>query len=91
MKLVRTIRLVLKDNAGKTWSYDIPDVVYDPELLYSLLGIPFLCKYVARNDEANEFDKQTWIQYALTTSLFQWDHGKYQWHFKHGNTYLPEL
>jgi hypothetical protein len=27
----------------------------------------------------------------LTSSLFQWDHGKHQWHFKHGNPYLPEL
>jgi hypothetical protein len=27
----------------------------------------------------------------LTSSLFQWDHGKHQWHFKHGNTYSPEL
>ncbi len=27
----------------------------------------------------------------MTSSLFQWDHGKHQWHFKHGNTFLPEL
>ena len=42
MKLVGTIRLILKDDKNKTWLYDIPDVVYDPELPYSLLGIPFL-------------------------------------------------
>ena len=77
-KLVGTICLVLKDGKGKTWSYDIPDVVYDPESPYSLLGIFFLGKYFARNDEANEFDEQKWIQSALTTSLFQWDHGKHQ-------------
>ncbi len=61
MKLVGLIRLVLKDDAGKTWSYDIPDVVYDAELPYSLLGIPFHGngKFFARNDEANEFDEQT--------------------------------
>ncbi len=29
-KLVGTIRFILKDDKGKTWSYDIPDV--DPEL-----------------------------------------------------------
>ena len=89
-KLVGTIRLVLKDDEGKTWSYDIPDVVYDPESSYGLLGIPFLGKYVARNDEANDFDKTTWIQSASATSLFQWDHGKHQQHFKHGSSYLPE-
>jgi hypothetical protein len=70
IKLVGTIRLVLKDDKGKTWSYDNPDVVYDPESPYSLLGIPFLGKYFPRNDEANECDEQTWIQSALTSSLF---------------------
>jgi hypothetical protein len=78
VKQVRTIPLVLKDDTGKTWSYDIPDVVYDPESPCSLLGIPFLGKYFARNDNANEFDKTTWIQSTSTTSLFQWDHGKHQ-------------
>jgi hypothetical protein len=87
-RLVGTIRLVLKDDEGKTWSYDIPDVVYDPESPYSLLGIPFLGKYFARNDEANEFDEHTWIQSAATSSFSQWDNGR---HFKHGNTCLPEL
>ncbi len=81
------IRLVLKDDKEKPWSYDILSVVYDPELPYSLLGIPFLGKYFARNDEANEFDELTWIQSASTSSLFQSDHGKHQRHFKHGNTF----
>jgi hypothetical protein len=72
VKQVGTVCLVLKDDAGKTWSYDIPDVVYDPELpyTYSPLGIPFLGKYFARNDKANEFDNDTWIQSVSTTSLF---------------------
>jgi hypothetical protein len=91
VKLVGTIRLVLKDDEGKTWSHDISDVVYDPESPYSILDIPFLGKYFARNNEANKFDEQTWIQSALTASLFKWDHGKHQRHFKHGNTHLPEL
>jgi hypothetical protein len=91
VKLVGTIRLFLKDDEGKTWSYCIPDVVYDSESPYGLLGIPFLGKYFARNDEANEFDERTWIQSALTSFLLQLSHGKHQRHFKHGNTYLPEL
>jgi hypothetical protein len=69
-KLVGTIRLILKDDEGKTWSYDIPDVVCDQKLPYSLLGIPFLGKCFTRNDEANEFDEQTWIQSASTSSFF---------------------
>jgi hypothetical protein len=78
VKLLGTIRIVLKDDTGKTWSCDIPDVIYDPESPYSLLGIPFLSNYFARNDEANDFDETTWIQSALTTFLFQWDDGKHQ-------------
>jgi hypothetical protein len=31
------------------------------------------------------------MQSASTFSLFQWDNGKHQWHFKQVNTYLPEL
>ncbi len=78
MKQVGAIHLVLKDDTGKNWSYDIPDVVYDPELPYSLLGISFLGKFFVENDKANEFDNETWIQLALTTSLFQWNHDKRQ-------------
>ena len=74
VKKVGTICLVLKDNAGKNWSYDIPDVVYDSESPYGLLGILFLGKYFAKNDETNEFDNDTWIQSASTNYLIQWDH-----------------
>jgi hypothetical protein len=77
MKLVGTICLVLKDDTGKTWSYDIPDNVYDPELPYSRSGILFLGKYFATIDEADEFNEQTWIQSSTTTFLLQWDHGKH--------------
>jgi hypothetical protein len=34
-KLVGTICLILKDDKGKTWSYDIPDVVYDSQVAAS--------------------------------------------------------
>ncbi len=61
VKQLETIHLILKDDTGKTWAYDIPDVVYGPESAYSLLCIPFLGKYFARNDDANEFDETTWI------------------------------
>jgi hypothetical protein len=73
------------------WERCLDRVWQDHATAYSLLGILFLGKYFARNDEANEFDEQIWIQSTSTSSLFQCDHGKHQWHFKHGNTYLPEL
>jgi hypothetical protein len=71
IKKVKSICLVVKDDAGKNWSYDMHDVVYDPESPYSLSGIPFLGRYFAKNDEANEFNKDTWILSASTNSLFQ--------------------
>jgi hypothetical protein len=43
---------------------------FPARMITSLLGIPFLGKYFARNDESNEFDEQTWIQSASTFSLF---------------------
>ena len=58
--------IILKDDAGNNWSHDIPDVVYDPESPYSLLGIPFLGKYFTKNDSANEFGNEPWIQSAST-------------------------
>ncbi len=70
IKKVGTICLVLKDNAGKNWSYDILDIVYDPESPYSLLGIPFLGRYFAKNDEANEFDNDTWITICINKLPF---------------------
>jgi hypothetical protein len=63
-KLVGTIRLVLKNDEGITWLYDIPDVVYDPELPYSLLGIPFLGKYLLKMmKQMNSMNKQGFNQH----------------------------
>ena len=59
VKQIGTIHPVLKDDTGKNWSYDIPDIVYDPKSPYSLLGIPFLDKYFAKNNEAKDFDNDT--------------------------------
>ncbi len=50
-----------------------------------------MAKYFSRNNEVNEFNEQTGIQSASTTSLFQWNHGKHQQHFEHGSTYMLEL
>jgi hypothetical protein len=80
MKQVGTIRLFPKDDAGKTWSYDIPDVVYEPELPYGLLGIPFLGKCFARNDKANEYQKQIVRRRAVVDTQFFIDILRYDPH-----------
>jgi hypothetical protein len=69
VKLVITICLVLKDDAGKTWLYDIPDVANDPKLPYSLLGIPFLGKYLLEmTKQMNSMNKHGYNLYQQ--SLF---------------------
>jgi hypothetical protein len=89
-KRVGTIRLILRDDGGTDWSYDIPNVIYDPDSPYSLLGIPFLGEYFASNTD-DSYDEETWIRSASTSSHFVWDHGKHERHFAHGPSNLPEL
>ena len=40
-RIIGTLRLVLKNDAGSKHSYDMPGVVYDLDSPFSLLGIPF--------------------------------------------------
>ena len=89
-KKVGTIRLVLKDDGGNDWSYDIPNVIFDSDSPYSLLGIPFLGQYFGSNTD-DTYDEGTWIRSASTSSHFVWDHGKHERHFVHGPSNLPEL
>ena len=41
--------------------------------------------------EGELLDNQTWIPTRATRSHSQWDHGKHERHFQHGQTMLPEL
>jgi hypothetical protein len=75
---VGTIRLKLRDNNGDEWTYDIPNIVFDPDLPYSLLGIPFLGKYFARSNPNESRDEETWILSRSSKSHFTWDHGKHE-------------
>ena len=92
VKNVGKLRLVLKDDEGKDWSYDIPEVVYDPDSPYCLLGIPFLGKFFAKKaGDSKVYDDETWILSRSTHSHFKWDHGRHERHFEHGDSTLPEL
>ena len=60
---VGTLRLKLRDDDGKEWTYDIPEVVYDPDSPFCLLGIPFLGDYFGKDDRPNTSDEDgTWIR-----------------------------
>lgn len=91
-KNVGTLRLVLRNDAGKDHTNDVPGVVYDPDSPYSLLVIPFLgALFVKRADSSQQFDDGTWILSRSTSSHFTWNHCKQKRHFQHANTDLPEL
>ena len=55
-KRVGTICLILRDNGGTDWSYDIPNIIYEPDSPNLTLGIPFLGQYFASitDDSYNE-------------------------------------
>ena len=45
IQLVGTLRLILTDDDGVDWTYEVPDVVFDPKGNFNILGIPFLSKF----------------------------------------------
>jgi len=82
----------LKDDTGIAVTYGLPEVVYDPDSPYSLLGILFLSKFFAKHSgDKDIYDDSTWILTHANKSQFTWDHSKHECHFHHGESELPEL
>ena len=74
--------------------YEIPEVIYDPNTQFNLIGIPFLAAYF--NDTncsaGDDVDADgTTIKSSGCRSKFVWDHGRHVWNFTHGESTLPEL
>lgn len=90
-KFVGTLRLVLTDDARKHHTYDVPDCVFDPDTPINILGVPFLGKHFGDgSSDMYEMDGTT-VCSGSTKSHLIWDHGKYERHFMHGSSELPEL
>jgi hypothetical protein len=81
-----TLRLVLQDNAGKNHQYDIPDVLYDPESPFNLLGLSALSKFFGDCKT-----RGTRVESACYDSTLVWDNGKHERRFPHGLDCLPLL
>ena len=90
-KFVGTMQLILTDDANTHHEYNIKDCVYDPESPINILGIPFLGKHFG--DHSNDLYEMdgTSVCSGSTKSHFIWDHGKFERHFMHGSSELPEL
>ncbi|KAL7504927.1 hypothetical protein ACHAXN_005718, partial [Cyclotella atomus] len=81
-----TIRIVLDDDEGVSYTYDIPGALYDPESPFNLLGIPYLSKFFG---DAKEMG--TKVTSGCYKSHLVWDHENHSRHFSHGVDCLPAL
>ena len=87
-----TIKITLTDDSGKSFTYHIPDAIYDEHSPYNIIGIPFLGKYFGKNDSIpSDDDDGTHVHSSANKSIFVWDHGKHIRHFTHSAKGLPEL
>lgn len=87
-----TIRITLTDDAGKSFTYHIPNAIYDKHSPYNIIGIPFLGSYFGKNDPIpSDDDDGTHIRSSANKSTFTWDHGRHERHFQHSAKRLPEL
>ena len=48
---VGMIRIIMMDDEGKSFEYDIPGAVYDPDSPFNILGIPFLGKFFGKDND----------------------------------------
>ena len=57
---------------------------------YNLLGMPFLPKFFTKDDQ-DVYDDGTWILARANRPHFSWGQSKYEKHFQHRESLLPEL
>ena len=89
---VGTIRVVLKDDAGASYTYDVPDAIYDPDSPFNIMGIPALGEFFGKGDTIPTSDDDgTYVTSSATRSTLVWDHGKHTRTFVHSSRRLPEL
>jgi len=89
-----TIRLELVDDSNDTHVYEIPEVIYDPNTQFNLIGIPFLAAYFNDTNcsagDGVDADGTT-IKSSGCRSKFVWNHGRHVRNFTHVESTLPEL
>ena len=90
---VGILRLTLTDDGGKTYTYEIPDAIYDPNSPFNILGIPALGDFFGKDDDDpnSSDDDGTFVQSSANRTTLTWDHGKHSRTFTHSDRRLPEL
>ena len=79
-----TIAICLMTDAGQTFEYHVPNVIYDPNLSFNIMGIPFLGDYFGAKDTVpNRDDDGTYVRSSASKTTFVWDHGQHSRDFTH--------
>ena len=87
-----TLRVQFTDDNGETTQYDLPEVVFDPNSPFNIMGIPELGRFFGRQEGVPDNDEDgTWIKSSATKSVFTWDNGTHTRTFYHSERRLPEL
>ena len=87
-----TIAIRLTTDAGHTFEYHVPNVIYDTNSLFNIFGIPFLGDYFGAKDTVpTRDDNGTYVQSSASKTTFVWDHGQHPRDFTHDARSLPVL
>jgi len=70
-----TIAIRLTTDEGQTFEYHVPNAIYDPNLPFNILGIPFLGDYFGAKDTIpTRDDDGTYVRSSASKTTFVWDH-----------------
>jgi hypothetical protein len=69
---IGTISLTITTDEGEQMKYHIPDVIYDPNSPFNILGVPFFGKFIGRDDSPfpTRDDDGTYIRLPASRSQF---------------------
>ena len=87
-----TIAIRLTTNEGQTFEYHVPIAIYDPNLPFNILGIPFLGDYFGAKDTIpTRDDDRMYVRSSASKTTFVWDHSQHSQDFTHDARSLPVL
>ena len=91
-KYIGTFCCELENNARVRHKYLIPDALFDPNLVYNLIGVPFLGNFFGQLDDPPTCDNSgPYVTSSANKSHLVWNHGKHEQHWHHGPSKLPKI
>ena len=87
---IGSIKISWLDNDGRSYVYQLDDVIYNPKSPFNILFVGRHGSYFDKVDATCD-DNGTYIRSSANFSTFTWDHGKFTQTFVHSSNGLPEL